>query len=132
LLGILTLRRDLRSVDFAAAEPWSSFVMANSTTPLQTVPVLVVQTREDPSLAQAVKQKFARQLCANRVRMLCIDLPGKDHATTASQSAPQTLDWIAGRFAGIRAPSDCGHICRRYQSSSIAWLASSSEVNERY
>lgn len=110
LLGILTLRRDLAKVDFAATKPWSGFVMANSTTPLQTVPVLIAQTREDPLVAPAVTRKFARQLCANRVRVRWIDLPGKDHATTARQSAPQTLAWIAERFAGARAPSDCGRI----------------------
>lgn len=110
LLGILTLRRDLRNVDFAATKPWSGFVMANSTTPLQTVPVLIAQTREDPLVAPAVTRKFARRLCANRVRVRWIDLPGKDHATTARQSAPQTLDWIAERFTGARAPSDCGRI----------------------
>ena len=110
LLGILTLRRDLRDIDFAATKPWSGFVMANSTTPLQTVPVLVAQTREDPLVAPAVTRKFARQLCANRVRVRWIDLPGKDHATTARQSAPQTLDWIAERFTDARAPSDCDRI----------------------
>jgi acetyl esterase/lipase len=43
-----------------------------------------------------------------RVRVKWIDLPGKDHATTAKQSAAATLQWIDGRFAGVQAPSDCG------------------------
>jgi hypothetical protein len=42
------------------------------------------------------------------VRVKCIDLPGKDHATTAKQSAAATLQWIDGRFAGVQAPNDCG------------------------
>jgi hypothetical protein len=37
-----------------------------------------------------------------------IDLPGKDHATTASQSAFATLQWIEDRFGGAPAPDDCG------------------------
>lgn len=110
LLGILTLRRDLRGVDFPGLRPWSSYVAANSLSPVQPVPVLIAQTREDPLVAPAVTRQFARRLCANRVRVQWIDLPGKDHATTARQSAGQTLRWIDERFAGTRAPSDCGRI----------------------
>ncbi len=110
LLGILTLRRDLKSVDFAGTAPWSSFVAANSTTPISRVPILIAQTSSDPLVAPAVTRQFARRLCANRVRVRYITLPGSDHATTARQSATQTLAWIEQRFAGAPAPSDCGKI----------------------
>lgn len=110
LLGILALRQDLRRVDFPATPPWSSFVAANSTAPVSSVPVLIAQTRADPLVAPAVTRQFARRLCANRVRVRWIDLPGGDHATTARQSAAQTLRWIDERFAGVQAPSNCGQI----------------------
>jgi acetyl esterase/lipase len=110
LLGMLTLRRDLKDVDLAATKPWSSFAAANSTSPISFVPVIIAQTRADPLVAPAVTRRFARKLCANRVRVAWIDLPGKDHATTARQSAAQTLKWIDDRFAGVPAPSDCGRI----------------------
>lgn len=110
LLGILALRRDLATVDFPATKPWSGFVTANSTTPLQTISVLIAQAREDPLVDPAVTRAFARRLCANHVRVHWIDLPGKEHATTARLSAPQTLRWIAARFAGGPVPSDCGGI----------------------
>ena len=110
LLGILTLRRDLKNVDLGKQAPWSRFVSANSTAPMQTVPVLMAQTQNDPLVAASVTRKFAQRLCANRVRVRWIDLPGKDHATTARQSAFETLRWMDDRFAGIRAPSDCGKI----------------------
>jgi acetyl esterase/lipase len=110
LLGILTLRRDLKNVDLGKQAPWSGFVAANSTAPMQTVPVLIAQTQNDPLVAAAVTRKFAQRLCANRVRVRWIDLPGKDHATTARQSAVETLRWIDDRFAGERVPSDCGKI----------------------
>ena len=110
LLGILTLRRDLKDVDLGRQAPWSSYVAANSTTPIQTVPVLIAQTQGDPLVSLTVTRQFAKRLCANRVRVRWIDLPGKDHATTARQSATETLRWIADRFAGERAPSDCGTI----------------------
>lgn len=102
--------QDLRGVDLGSLRPWSSFVAANSTTPISRVPVLFAQTRGDPLVSPAVTRTFARRMCANRVRVRCIDLPGKDHPTTAKQSAAQTINWIDRRFAGERAPSDCGRI----------------------
>ncbi len=110
ILGIAALSQDLRGVDLGTLRPWSSFVAANSTTPISRVPVLFAQTREDFLVAPAVTRAFARRMCANRVRVRWIDLPGKDHPTTAKQSAPATIDWIDQRFAGERAPSDCGRI----------------------
>ncbi len=110
LLGILTLRRDLKNFDFAATRPWSRFVRSNSTAPSQSVPVLLAQTRDDPLVAASVTRQFARSLCRNKVRVRWIDLPGKDHATTARQSAGPTLTWIDDRFSKKAAPNDCGKI----------------------
>jgi acetyl esterase/lipase len=108
ILGMLALRQDLRRVDIAATPPWASYVRANSTTPVSRVPVLFAQTQGDPLVAPAVTRTFARRMCANRVRVRWIDLPGKDHATTAAQSAAATIAWIDDRFAGRPGPSDCG------------------------
>jgi acetyl esterase/lipase len=110
VLGILTLRRDLKGIDLPALRPWATYVAANSTSPVSSVPILIAQTAADPLVAPAMTRQFARKLCANRVRVRWIGLPGKDHATTAKQSATATLQWIDGRFAGAQAPSDCGHI----------------------
>jgi acetyl esterase/lipase len=110
VLGVLTLRRDLRNVDLAAIKPWSGYAAANSASPISHVPVLIAQTVGDPLVAPAVTRRFARKLCANRVGVRWIDLPGKDHATTAKQSAAATIEWIDDRFAGARPESDCGKI----------------------
>lgn len=110
VLGILALRQDLRGVDLAKTSPWSSYVAANSTTPISRVPVLIAQARADPFVAGSVTRSFAKRLCANRVRVRFVDLPGKDHATTAKQSATETIRWIDARFAGAPAPTDCGRI----------------------
>ena len=110
LLGMLALRQDLARVDLSTTRPWASFVAANSTVPVSRVPILIAQTRGDPLVAPAVTRAFARRLCANRVRVKFIDLPGGDHATTAKQSAAATLAWIDQRFAAAQAPSDCGRL----------------------
>ncbi len=107
LLGMLALRRDLKGVDFPALAPWSGYIAANSAAPVQKVPVLIAQNVADPLVAPAVTRRFATRLCANRVRVRWIDLPGKDHATAARQSAAETIDWIDARFAAARAPDDC-------------------------
>jgi acetyl esterase/lipase len=108
MLGILALRQDLGGVDLGTLRPWSSYVAANSTTPISRVPVLFAQTGGDPLVSPAVTKAFARRMCANRVRVRWIDLPGGDHPTTAKQSAAATMAWIDQRFAGASAPSDCG------------------------
>lgn len=108
MLGILALRQDLAKVDLGATPPWSSYAAANSTSPVSRVPVLFAQTVGDPLVSPAVTRAFARGMCANRVRVKWIDLPGKDHATTAKQSAAATIAWIGQRFAGVQAPNDCG------------------------
>jgi acetyl esterase/lipase len=110
IIGILALKNDLKGVDMATIPPWSSYVAANSTSPVSSVPILIAQTRDDPLVNAGVTRKFARKLCANRVRVHWIDLAGKDHPTSAKQSATATLNWIDARFAGTAAPSDCGRI----------------------
>jgi len=110
LLGMVALRQDLRQVDLGATAPWAAYARANSPAPLSWVPVLIAQTRADPLVAPAVTRTFARRLCANRVRVRWIDLPGGDHATTAKQSAGATIQWINDRFAGTQASSDCSRI----------------------
>ena len=108
LLGILALRQDLARVDLGSTPPWSSNAAANSPSPVSRVPVMFAQTQNDPLVAPAVTRAFARRMCANRVRVRWMDLPGKDHATTAKQSAAATLQWIDGLFVGRQAPNDCG------------------------
>ena len=110
ILGILALRQDLRRFDFTSTPPWSSIIAANSVAPIASYPVLIAQTQSDPLVAPAVTRAWARNLCANRVRVRWIDLPGGNHATSAKQSAAATLQWIADRFAAKQAPSDCGNI----------------------
>jgi acetyl esterase/lipase len=110
VLGILALKGDLRHVDFATLSPWATFVTSNSVPIGSSVPVIIAQTRADPLVALAVTRQYARDLCAKRVAVRWIDLPGGDHAKTAKLSAPPTLQWIDDRFAGVTPPSDCGGI----------------------
>lgn len=108
ILGILALRQDFRRVDLTATAPWASQIAANSASPVSRVPVLFAQTRDDPLVNSAVTRAFAQRMCANRVRVSYLALPGGDHASSAKQSATQTIAWIGDRFAGRPAPNQCG------------------------
>ncbi|MEZ5693626.1 MAG: alpha/beta fold hydrolase [Altererythrobacter sp.] len=110
LLGMLTLRSDLKRYDFAAEAPWADIIRDNSAQPTLTVPLLIAQTGKDPLVAPAVTRNFASKACSRGLPVRWIDLPGKDHATTAKQSAAETLQWITDRFAGKAPPSDCGQL----------------------
>jgi hypothetical protein len=35
-------------------------------------------------------------------------MPGVGHGFIARDSAAAAIDWMADRFAGLRAPNDCG------------------------
>lgn len=107
LVGMLALRSDLKNDDFTARTPWSRIMAENAVSPAIDVPVLIAQTREDPLVSPKVTRTYAGRACQRGVKVKWIDLPGKDHATTASQSAIATLQWIEDRFDGSPAPDDC-------------------------
>jgi len=107
LFGMLALRSDLKSDDFTARTPWSRIMAENAVSPAIPVPVMIAQTREDPLVSPKVTRTYAGRACQRGVKVRWIDLPGKDHATTAAQSAAATLQWIGERFAGAPAPDDC-------------------------
>ncbi len=110
LLGIATLQRNLRDVDLASTPPWAGYAVGNSP---QTggfgVPLLIAQNSGDQLVAPQVTRTYAQALCRNRQRLAWITLNGSGgHVTSGKDSAAQTLSWVADRFAGRPAPSDCG------------------------
>ncbi|WP_114228450.1 MULTISPECIES: alpha/beta fold hydrolase [Sphingomonas] len=108
ILGMLAMRQDLKRTDLATLSPWSNYIRSNSPTPSSRVPVMFAQTATDPIVSSAVTRAFAQKMCASRVRVSYLGLPGGDHASSAKQSATQTIAWIRDRFAGRPAPNQCG------------------------
>ena len=109
ILGIMTLRRNLRNTDLGKIEPWASHARVNSVKPAQIdVPLLVAQNAKDTIVAPAVTRRFARDACAAKKSVRWVDINGKGHGTSASDTVGATLDWIGDRFAGRPAPNDCG------------------------
>ena len=114
ILGVASVRHALRSKDIGRIEPWAGIARANSIAPRAVPgPLLVVQGSADVVVAPAVTLAFARQRCrAVRAPLRYVTVAGGDHpsVTRDARTAALTLDWIDARFAGQKAPSDCGRI----------------------
>ncbi|QYU67092.1 lipase family protein [Leptolyngbya sp. 15MV] len=109
LLGILSIRNALKDKDMGSTQGWSRLARRNSVRAADVPgPVLIAQSVADPLVALAVTRSFAQDLCRKRRAVRWVSLPGGDHAHSARDSAGPTLAWIADRFSGRRAPSDCG------------------------
>lgn len=111
LIGTLSLRSALRSVDLGRIEPWARLARENSPAARpHGVPLLIAQNPADTIVGPEVTLAFARRMCGNGARLRYLAITGKGHETSGADSADTTLDWIDARFAGTQAPSDCGRI----------------------
>lgn len=108
ILGISVLNSRLQSIDIGRIEPWAGLARRNSPTIANIgVPLLIAQNAKDDLVAPAVTAAHVRGLCRSGNRVRSIAISGGGHATSAKDSAAATLAWIADRFAGKPAPSDC-------------------------
>ena len=111
MIGMVMLKNQLAGVDLGSIQPWVGIARANSLNPAAIeVPMLVAQNPADVIIGPAVTRNYARQACAAGKTVKWIDITGRGHPTSAQDSAAPTLQWIADRFAGKPAPSDCGSI----------------------
>jgi hypothetical protein len=55
-----------------------------------------------------VTQDYMKRLCGAGSREQMLLLPGVSHGLAAAKSADAAVRWMADRFAGRPAPSDCG------------------------
>ncbi|MGH8055092.1 MAG: alpha/beta fold hydrolase [Stenotrophomonas sp.] len=109
LLRVLRLRVRLGSLDLSGRAPWDGLIARNSLHALEagSPPLLVVQSDGDKLVTSPVTRGFFERSCQRGVVARYLILPGTGHATTAIASANDALDWIAQRFAGQPARSDC-------------------------
>ena len=111
ILGIAVVRRAIRSLDLGAKQPWGRLMQQNSPLPAAIpVPALIATGTGDTIVAPAVVRDFARRACAGGKTVRYLSVPGGGHATVARTEAGTILGWIDARFAGQRAPSNCGSI----------------------
>jgi pimeloyl-ACP methyl ester carboxylesterase len=92
----------------ADIEPWHSLLAKNSPGPLPPdIPVFLAQGTADEIIRPDVTKNYMKGLCSagSKVRMMI--LPNIGHGRAAQASTAALVRWMAGRFAGEAAPSDC-------------------------
>ncbi len=90
------------------AEPWKT--IADENAPGGTAidaPLLIVQGAADTIVDPAVTKQLVRKLCQNGEQVDLRLYPGVGHIATGHDAAPAVVAWIADRFAGKPAPTNC-------------------------
>ncbi len=109
VLGLLTLQGRLKTVDLGRVQPWATLARRNSPmTGRIEVPLLIAQNAKDDLVAPSVTAAHVAALCRSGNRVRRIAIKGEGHATSAKDSASETLAWLGDRFAGKPVPNDCG------------------------
>jgi alpha-beta hydrolase superfamily lysophospholipase len=88
-------------------EPWRSLLRRNSPAPLpRSVPLFLAQGVSDDLVRPPVTRAYMAATCRNGGRVHMLSIPG-GHGFAGRDSAVAAVAWMAGRFAGAPAPSDC-------------------------
>jgi alpha-beta hydrolase superfamily lysophospholipase len=95
-------------VDVTETAPWKALLAKNSpgVTPAG-VPVFLAQGTSDNIVRPNITQAYADRLCARGTPTSLVPVKGGHFETGAAAGKPMAA-WIADRFAGKAAPSDCG------------------------
>jgi pimeloyl-ACP methyl ester carboxylesterase len=99
----------LRVDNLAEEEPWRRLLEENSPGPLPTdIPVFLAQGSADGLVRPAIMEAYRARLCRNSNRVEFVLMPGVGHAFIARDVAGAAVAWMAARFAGEPAPTNCG------------------------
>jgi acetyl esterase/lipase len=99
----------LRVTNVTDQEPWRRLLEENSPGPLPAdIPVFLAQGSADGLVRPAVTEAYRARLCRNGNRVEFVLMPGVGHAFIARDVAGAAVAWMAGRFAGEPAPTNCG------------------------
>jgi alpha-beta hydrolase superfamily lysophospholipase len=101
-------REGFLAIDVTKIDPWRK-IMRENTPGLAPAgaPVFLAQGTNDPVVRPRVTQQFMRLLCGKGTPVRFLPVPFGDHDASAEYGAAPAIAWIADRFAGAPAPSDC-------------------------
>jgi acetyl esterase/lipase len=98
----------LTVADPATLEPWRSLLARNTPGTLpRTIPVFLAQGSTDGLVRPQVTRSYMQRLCRAGSRVKMLVMPNVGHGFAGRDSADAAVGWIANRFAGAPAPSDC-------------------------
>jgi acetyl esterase/lipase len=89
-------------------QPWKSIMARNS--PGQRpagAPVFIAQGTADDVVRPVITKRFAEHLCRKGTPVHMTLIEGASHSFAGMDSARTAVKWMAERFAGRPAPSDC-------------------------
>ncbi|UDL89216.1 lipase family protein [Mesorhizobium sp. PAMC28654] len=96
--------------DLSDLQPWKHLLADNTPGPLPSrIPVFIAQGTKDNLVRPSVTMAYVKGLCRRGSKVELERLKGVGHAFAARHSASDAMAWIAGRFAGAPAPSNCGN-----------------------
>jgi acetyl esterase/lipase len=99
----------LRVNNLADREPWRRLLEENSPEVLPPeIPVFLAQGSADRLVPPSVTEAYQARLCRNGNRVEFVLMPGVGHAFIARDVAAGAVAWMAARFAGEPAPTNCG------------------------
>ena len=102
-------KRFLRVKNLADEGPWRRLLEENSPGPAPAdIPVFLAQGSADTLVRPAVTEAYRARLCRNGNRVEFVLLARVGHAFIARDVAQAAVAWMAGRFAGDPAPTNCG------------------------
>jgi acetyl esterase/lipase len=102
-------RNFLKVNNLVERQPWGRLLAENSPAPLPgDVPVFLAQGSADELVRPAVTEAYRARLCQAGDWVDFVLLPGVGHAFIARDVAGTAVTWMAARFAGKPAPSNCG------------------------
>jgi acetyl esterase/lipase len=103
-----SIKRVFLSGDPTKVEPWKSLMEHNSPGHLPSgIPVFLAQGTDDTVVRPAITRRFGEELCKNGNHVRFFEIKGGSHSFAAIHSAHAAVTWMAERFAGLPAPSDC-------------------------
>jgi acetyl esterase/lipase len=98
----------LKVNNLADEEPWRRLLEENSPGPLPAdIPVFLAQGSADGLVRPAITETYRARLCRNGNRVEFVLIPGVGHAFIARDVAGAAVSWMAARFAGEPAPTNC-------------------------
>jgi acetyl esterase/lipase len=96
------------SADPVKTPPWSTIITENTPGQLPAgAPVFIAQGTLDTIVDPPVTIKFATELCRQGVAVIYHDVTDATHSVIAKVSATAAVEWMAARFAGQPAPTNC-------------------------
>ncbi|MFA5899781.1 MAG: alpha/beta fold hydrolase [Hyphomicrobium sp.] len=102
------LQHRFLKADPTKIEPWRDIMLKNSPGHSPAgAPVFIAQGTSDETVRPTITRQFADQLCRQGTPVLMTYLIGVNHSYAGYDGARDAISWIADRFRGLPAPSDC-------------------------